>query len=168
MNSHFEIIAKVNGSEEIPSVNSSCRDFENSNVMEKDVVLQPKSLDPVDSVLLSLPGKSDEEGMKEDICQKSITSANLKLSSSGHTDIEDQQHLTKVENVDDSPELNSQFPLPPPLPKSPSESWLWRTLPSMSSRKSSSHSYLGTRINSPHPASKMPGSILKTKFQHQP
>ncbi|GMI93491.1 hypothetical protein like AT1G29240 [Hibiscus trionum] len=34
-------------------------------------------------------------------------------------------------------------PLPPPLPKTPSESWLWRALPS---RKSSLQSYNGTRF----------------------
>lgn len=31
-----------------------------------------------------------------------------------------------------------QFPLAPPLPKSPSESWLWRTLPSISSKNGAS------------------------------
>ncbi|KAF9587255.1 hypothetical protein IFM89_039527 [Coptis chinensis] len=36
-----------------------------------------------------------------------------------------------------SPDVySSQFPLAPPLPKSPSESWLWCTLPSVSSKNS--------------------------------
>ncbi|XP_068645107.1 uncharacterized protein [Aristolochia californica] len=36
--------------------------------------------------------------------------------------------------------------LPPPLPKSPSESWLWRTLPSVPSKNPSSGSYLGVQL----------------------
>ncbi|KAL6538284.1 hypothetical protein OROGR_012272 [Orobanche gracilis] len=36
---------------------------------------------------------------------------------------------------------------PPPLPKSPSDSWLWRTLPSMSTKSSSPHSYLSAATN---------------------
>ncbi|KAK4438843.1 hypothetical protein Salat_0218900 [Sesamum alatum] len=35
---------------------------------------------------------------------------------------------------------HSKFPVPPPLPKSPSDSWLCGTLPSMSSKKASLHS----------------------------
>ncbi|XP_022140235.1 uncharacterized protein LOC111010950 isoform X2 [Momordica charantia] len=35
---------------------------------------------------------------------------------------------------------------PPPLPKSPSESWLWRTLPSVSSRKLLAGSNLGNKL----------------------
>lgn len=38
--------------------------------------------------------------------------------------------------------------LPPPLPKSPSESWLCRTLPSVSSMNPSARSYLGTQFHS--------------------
>lgn len=41
-----------------------------------------------------------------------------------------------------------QSPLPPPLPKSPSESWLCRTLPSVSSMNPSSRSYLGVQFRS--------------------
>lgn len=36
------------------------------------------------------------------------------------------------ENQENPKESFSEFPLPPPLPKSPSDSWLWRTLPSIS------------------------------------
>uniref|UniRef100_A0A1D1XEV8 Uncharacterized protein n=1 Tax=Anthurium amnicola TaxID=1678845 RepID=A0A1D1XEV8_9ARAE len=37
--------------------------------------------------------------------------------------------------------------LPPPLPKSPSESWLWRTLPSMSAKNSNPQSFLGFQFH---------------------
>lgn len=40
-----------------------------------------------------------------------------------------------------------EFPVPPPLPKSPSDSWLWRTLPSKSSRTPVLQSNLGTPRN---------------------
>ncbi|KAL5989676.1 hypothetical protein ACLOJK_010569 [Asimina triloba] len=41
-----------------------------------------------------------------------------------------------------------QSPLPPPLPKSPSESWLWRTLPVVSSTNPSHRPYLGIQFRS--------------------
>ncbi|XP_023741222.1 uncharacterized protein LOC111889321 [Lactuca sativa] len=44
---------------------------------------------------------------------------------------------------------NMELPAPPPLPKSPSDSWLWRTLPSMSSKNLS----LRANPNPKHPTS---------------
>lgn len=43
--------------------------------------------------------------------------------------------------------ISAEFPAPPPLPKSPSDSWLCRTLPSMSSKNSSILSHFGTGMN---------------------
>ncbi|XP_039033740.1 uncharacterized protein LOC120169691 [Hibiscus syriacus] len=45
--------------------------------------------------------------------------------------------------ADEASTSSDYSPLPPPLPKTPSESWLWRALPSA---KSSSQSYDGTRF----------------------
>ncbi|KAI3744826.1 hypothetical protein L1987_57919 [Smallanthus sonchifolius] len=36
-----------------------------------------------------------------------------------------------------SQKSGSELPAPPPLPKSPSDSWLWRTLPSVNSKTAS-------------------------------
>ncbi|GFS34004.1 arginine N-methyltransferase, putative [Actinidia rufa] len=94
------------------------------------------------------------------------------LKGFGHD--QDQQKLAEVENVENFQEVDSQFPLPPPLPKSPTESWLWRTLPSMSTRNASSISYLGARMNTRHQVSKTSmvdpkwETIVKTtKVRHQ-
>ncbi|XVF25637.1 hypothetical protein REPUB_Repub13aG0230500 [Reevesia pubescens] len=63
-------------------------------------------------------------------------------------------------------------PLPPPLPKTPSESWLWRALPSVTSRNSFSQSYNGTRFNPKKLEPKVPATdtkwetIVKTSYLH--
>ncbi|XP_057460504.1 uncharacterized protein LOC130751001 [Actinidia eriantha] len=135
-----EIVAKVEGSEDTPSVDSLLKDIEKLNTSREEVLLQPKSSNPADTNLLTFSGKSDQEmGMEI-------------LKGFGHD--QDQQKLPEVENVENFQEANSQFPPPPPLPKSPTESWLWRTLPSMSTRNASSLSYLGARMNTRHQASK--------------
>ncbi|KAF9590205.1 hypothetical protein IFM89_031860 [Coptis chinensis] len=55
--------------------------------------------------------------------------------NSGDLDFEKPQFFREV--YQGSPDVySSQFPLAPPLPKSPSDSWLWRTLPSVSSKNS--------------------------------
>lgn len=51
-----------------------------------------------------------------------------------------EKNLEVVHQGYDNNGGSEQSPLPPPLPKTPSESWLWRTLPSVPSRNSFSHS----------------------------
>ncbi|KAK6141258.1 hypothetical protein DH2020_025013 [Rehmannia glutinosa] len=55
----------------------------------------------------------------------------------------------------------SRHPVPPPLPKSPSDSWLWRTLPSVSTKNSSLRLYLGAATNPQNQCSKAPTSDTK-------
>lgn len=71
-------------------------------------------------------------------------------TNSGTADEEDYSkanyQLVKVEDpaiVKVTSSISSQ---PPPLPKSPSESWLWRTLPSVSSKKLLAGSNLGNKL----------------------
>lgn len=52
----------------------------------------------------------------------------------------------KAEDIEKS-SGSQEFPVPPPLPKSPSDSWLWRTLPSKLSRTPALQSNLGTPGN---------------------
>ncbi|XVE51470.1 hypothetical protein DITRI_Ditri02bG0043400 [Diplodiscus trichospermus] len=64
-------------------------------------------------------------------------------------------------------------PLPPPLPKTPSESWLWRALPSVTSRNSFLQSNNGTRFNPKKQEPKLPATgtkwetIVKTSYLHR-
>ncbi|KAA8524237.1 hypothetical protein F0562_010660 [Nyssa sinensis] len=176
-------IAKTRGMEEPPLVDSSLKDSENSNNVDEEVILQPKILKPDNSSLLYFPDKSGQElrmdilkgsGQDQVLHQECVTSANSKLPDNENLDFKGQQP-PEVDNVENSPGSHSQFPLPPPLPKSPSESWLWHTLPSLSSRKPSSRSYLGTQTNPRNHAAKMVfvdpkwETIVKTtKGQHQP
>lgn len=51
-----------------------------------------------------------------------------------------EKHLTKAVTVEKCYQNHSGLLAPPPLPKSPSDSWLWRTLPS--TKSSSLRSYL--------------------------
>ncbi|KAL7104005.1 hypothetical protein ACP275_08G216900 [Erythranthe tilingii] len=54
-----------------------------------------------------------------------------------------EKELSRAIIVGNSYRNYSQLPIPPPLPKSPSDSWLWRTLPSISAKNSSLSSYIG-------------------------
>ncbi|XP_057796204.1 uncharacterized protein LOC131012296 isoform X2 [Salvia miltiorrhiza] len=57
-----------------------------------------------------------------------------------------------------SQQNHSGLPAPPPLPKSPSDSWLWRTLPSMNTKNSPLRTYLGAETA---PENKAPASDMK-------
>ncbi|CAA2937389.1 uncharacterized protein LOC111370530 [Olea europaea var. sylvestris] len=62
-----------------------------------------------------------------------------KVHSDANSSVNNKENIEQDNQRDaDSPSLKS--PLPPPLPKSPSESWLWRTLPSISLPNPFSHS----------------------------
>ncbi|CAN4105062.1 unnamed protein product [Withania somnifera] len=66
-----------------------------------------------------------------------------------------------------------KLPAPPPLPKSPSDSWLCRTLPILSTKNPSSRSYVGTGISPTNQSCKPPSTdpkwetIVKTTKGHQ-
>ncbi|KAL3821411.1 hypothetical protein ACJIZ3_007316 [Penstemon smallii] len=59
------------------------------------------------------------------------------------------QEFDLVSTKAESHKKFSEFPVPPPLPKSPSDSWLCRTLPSISTKNLPRHSFQGASTN-PH------------------
>ncbi|KAK4714451.1 hypothetical protein R3W88_020358 [Solanum pinnatisectum] len=84
-----------------------------------------------------------------------------------------RKKTVRKEKLENSRVAHSKLPAPPPLPKSPSDSWLYRTLPSLSTKNPSSRSYVGTGI-SPNNQSCKPLSsdpkwetIVKTTKGHQ-
>ncbi|XP_039036168.1 uncharacterized protein LOC120172901 [Hibiscus syriacus] len=90
----------------------------------------------------------------------------LKVRADGnlsHTDDDDSKA------ADEASAGSDYSPLPPRLPKTPSESWLWRALPS---KKSSSQSYNGTRFKPKKQEPKTPATgakwetIVKTSYLH--
>ncbi|KAK6124288.1 hypothetical protein DH2020_041979 [Rehmannia glutinosa] len=58
-----------------------------------------------------------------------------------------EEEKSELENGRES-DSTMKSPLPPPLPKSPSESWLWRTLPSISLGNPFAHSRRNSQLNS--------------------
>ncbi|KAF3622271.1 putative 50S ribosomal protein L1-like [Capsicum annuum] len=83
-----------------------------------------------------------------------------------------RKQTVQKEKLENSRVAHSNLPAPPPLPKSPSDSWLCRTLPSLSTKNPSSRSYVGTGI-SPNSQSCKPLSsdpkwetIVKTAKRH--
>ncbi|XP_059282753.1 uncharacterized protein LOC132036430 [Lycium ferocissimum] len=58
-----------------------------------------------------------------------------------------KKQTVRKEMLENSCLMNSNLLAPPPLPKSPSDSWLCRTLPSLSTKNPSSRSYVGTGIS---------------------
>ncbi|XP_044461298.1 uncharacterized protein LOC123192720 isoform X2 [Mangifera indica] len=91
----------------------------------------------------------------------------VKVADYGNLNCSKGQYLEK----DDSGCFNSGFeqsPLPPPLPQKPSESWLWRTLPSVSSQNSFSPSY-SSRFHPKRQDSNISTkceTIVKTSYSH--
>lgn len=109
-----------------------------------------------------LDGELSQE-CKSLVCINVTTDENLNSSSAQKLEVVDPGYI----NND-----SEQSPLPPPLPKKPSESWLWRTLPSVSARNSFSHSNGGTRFNPKKQDTKTPltnakwETIVKTSYAH--
>lgn len=62
--------------------------------------------------------------------------------------------IPRREKLENSCKVHPEFLAPPPLPKSPSDSWLCRTLPSLSTKNASSRAYIGTGLNPNNQSSK--------------
>lgn len=68
------------------------------------------------------------------------SNTSVKLDSEAN---ESSMKKETTERLENTHKMHLKFPVPPPLPMSPSESWLCRTLPSLPTKNSSSRSYLG-------------------------
>ncbi|XWS41117.1 hypothetical protein CRYUN_Cryun17cG0052900 [Craigia yunnanensis] len=77
------------------------------------------------------------------LIQDSNTFTNSKVAERRKIELESYLQM-KSSNQESSHGGYLKLPLAPPLPKAPSESWLKRTLPTVSSRNSSSRSCIGT------------------------
>lgn len=67
----------------------------------------------------------------------------------------------RSEKLENSQQNHSGLPPPPPLPKSPSDSWLGRTLPSMNTKKSNLRPFLGVPETFESNCLKAPKSDMK-------
>lgn len=102
---------------------------------------------------IDLESRSDKKLGNLESSHVFIQDSNGVVAGNGRIDLESQQ-CRKLSNKESSIGCYTQLLLPPPLPKSPSESWLKRTLPIVSSRNSSSRSPLGMHLHSRVQASK--------------
>lgn len=78
----------------------------------------------------------------EKLYREATNLASVEVSSKESTE-SFQKQTQKPAKMDNSQGMYLEFPTPPPLPKSPSDSWLCRTLPSMSSKIAYLHSHIG-------------------------
>ncbi|GLU13817.1 hypothetical protein SLE2022_304270 [Rubroshorea leprosula] len=94
-------------------------------------------------------------------CIKVVVYENLNLSTDNELKADDQGECKGVTD-----------PSPPPLPKTPSESWLWRTLPSVTSQNPLMRTYTGTRFRAKREEPKAASTnstwetIVKTSYLH--
>ncbi|KAF9669441.1 hypothetical protein SADUNF_Sadunf14G0107900 [Salix dunnii] len=102
---------------------------------------------------IDLESRSDNKLGNFESSHLFIQDSSGEVAGDGKIDLESQL-CRKLSNEESSAGCNTQLLLPPPLPKSPSESWLKRTLPILSSRNSSSRSPLGMHLHSRVQASK--------------
>ncbi|KAF8409058.1 hypothetical protein HHK36_005130 [Tetracentron sinense] len=153
--SDFGILVKSGGMEEAPAVESSLLDINSLYNSEQREILQPKISEAVAADLPSSSDRSNLGGLmdrmegftqEQGLNQVSWSLVCSEVPINGNLDSDNQQPL-KADNQANSCVSSLQSPLPPPLPKSPSESWLWRTLPSISSKNPSSKSYLGAQFH---------------------
>lgn len=144
----YENLLERRGMEETTTADSLFEDVKCLSIVEGGRVLEPEVFDSVCNKYSSLSEVSylkgpavavEASGLGLDQEIKSldslISTANLK-------------HDMNIDQVLKANEMsvNDSFvpsPLPPPLPKSPSESWLWRTIPSVSMKNPISHMNLG-------------------------
>ncbi|KAF8391222.1 hypothetical protein HHK36_023524 [Tetracentron sinense] len=158
-NNNIEIIVKSSGVEETPVVESSLQDIKYLNILKERVILKPKISEVIDA---DLPSPSERshlgrhvDGMERFGQDRGIEQESRSLLCS-KGDFYNQQPI-KSDDQGNSYVSTFQSLLRPPLPNSPSESWLRRTLPSISSRNPSLESYLSGQV---HPRNQVP----KTSF----
>ncbi|KAG7019576.1 hypothetical protein SDJN02_18537 [Cucurbita argyrosperma subsp. argyrosperma] len=120
-----------------------------SRAMEDSTTVEPSFLE-VKCLTLVEEGRLEREAAesksKDAIDEGSkVGYANVGTADEEHYSKANYQ-LVKVEDPTSVKVISSQ---PPPLPKSPSESWLWRTLPSVSSKRSNLGNKLYQKPQSP-------------------
>ncbi|PIA42183.1 hypothetical protein AQUCO_02100209v1 [Aquilegia coerulea] len=115
--------------------NSQEREISKSNMSEvvsSNLWSSPGGLSPVKH-----SGRT-ERHRKGDVRDQEVRAImSSKVHANGNLEFAKPESL-KEEDPGNSIVCSLQHPLPPPLPKSPSESWLWRTLPSISSKNGAS------------------------------
>lgn len=144
---------------------SSFQDAEFLNFLKAQSELENKVPGSADADSASLSDKPDlmEDYSKALVCIGATTEENVNI---------DGDQISKEDDTGNVKNSLVQSPLAPILPKSPSESWLWRTLPSFSSQNSFTHLHRGTSFQSKWQDTNTPSTntkwetIVKSSYLH--
>ncbi|CAK7350414.1 unnamed protein product [Dovyalis caffra] len=133
----FTTPLKSRGMKEAAAEESSFQDEERLKFIEAESELENKVSGSADADSASLSDKADmmEDQSKALVCISATTDGNVNI---------DGDQISKEGDSGIVKNSLVQSPLPPILPKTPSESWLWRTLPSITSQNPLSHLHRGT------------------------
>ncbi|KAL2245662.1 uncharacterized protein LOC105165626 [Sesamum indicum] len=133
---HYDLNAKR--IDQMHVMESSLEDFKMLNTAEGDA--KPNGVSSNDkSNGKSRRGMPTAFGENQEPNLHSTTTENIEVTEKEATKYV-QKQPPRATTLGNSHAKYSKFPVPPPLPKSPSDSWLCRTLPSISSKKASQHS----------------------------
>ncbi|MCL7024197.1 hypothetical protein MKW94_001373 [Papaver nudicaule] len=132
-----ETVLRIQGMEETSLAELFLQDNNGElDISKKGSLSEPKSSDFVSSEFnFSTDRSNHEDNMDESralVCSDVPVKGGIEFDKSEPLSTEDEGNLSLVCFV--------AAPLPPPLPKSPSESWLLRTLPTVSSRNAAQFS----------------------------
>ncbi|CAJ1961922.1 unnamed protein product [Sphenostylis stenocarpa] len=147
----------------------SSQDIKPVHAVEEKVTFDTEVLNSLDSIppslyrILNLTAKEGKtEGLTTD---QNITQEPVTLPLVQGTFVEDSKINTQqIVLANDSRKYSAESvvtPLPPPLPKSPSESWLWRALPLVSVKNSFLPSSQGSQSQAKRHDSNTTSGILK-------
>lgn len=148
----FDIKATRKKVEEAILVDYLSLDVENIEHPEKKKTMSElEGVHFTDSPLLSASDRLNQD-INIDLSRhdQALTLVGIKETSSkvgrdGKIDVESKA-LMRLGDRQNPSTAYSPLPLPPPLPKSPSDSWLSRTVPSVSSKKPSPRSSIGVNV----------------------
>ncbi|XP_050227319.1 uncharacterized protein LOC126676976 [Mercurialis annua] len=191
-------VLKVKGVEETAFDDSSVQDIKHTNAVSEKANVMPESLDRGISSLLSSSERSSHDEQKmddsrhndQDVMVVSVIPANRNVDGDGNIDLESSNDFIDKASDNGKTYSKSQLTgelgnqetfngcyslrrLPLPLPKAPTESWLKRTLPTVSSKITSLSASPGvhvypiiqaSKVRSPDP--KWETMVKTTNVQH--
>ncbi|KAI4332551.1 hypothetical protein L6164_017449 [Bauhinia variegata] len=147
------------------------QDTKHAEAMEKKNILDsevPRSLDANSSTFSGMLHHRTKQDKAEELVSNQETKGAL-ISSTQKQGHEDTDSVSDINNLQIVLVHDSRSgPLPPPLPKSPTESWLWHALPKVSLRNSNTRAQTPTKMPESNTASSNAKweTIVKTSNLH--
>ncbi|XP_022739112.1 uncharacterized protein LOC111291570 [Durio zibethinus] len=178
---HSDTLVVKRMQEEPATVESSLQDIKGLDLLDLKGISEYEITGLVNSTRSSFSDKPDLRGQATmidhfgqngELDQKAKSFEPIKVRADGNLTFIDDDDDLRAADRGEAKAGSDYSPLPPPLPKTPSESWLWRALPSVTSRNSFSQSYNGTRFNPKKREPMIPATdtkwetIVKTSYLH--